>query len=737
MKERTKEFRDGAKQRNQQDHILLEQAFENLQNILDQKEMPPPVSKEDQLFHACQRVGSDLGLKFTPLKNQKGSSEERLQDLCVHSQIYFRRVKLTPHFWKQHSFPFVAFYGKSQEPVALVPAHGGGYQIIQPHEESPRLIDDEEEKNLSSSGYMFYRQIKAPKLSVRTIWNFVISERRKEWLSFLFLVLCSTLASLTVPIFTGFIFDEVIPNRQEFYLWEVALGSLIISLSTIAFHFGREVLLLRLESLSDHDMEMAVWQRLIQLPIRFFKKNSIFELFTFTSAISSIRKLLVSNAVQVVFDAMFSVIYFFLMFYYSSTLAFVGLSLICIELIALFAPFYFGILYGRKLLDKQIQASNKMLEMVQALTKVRLAGIETRMFKRWESAFSDMTKTEINVMSLHLKSGGFNLFWSNASTWILYVSVAFVLFGQHSSAGALDLTLGGFMAFIAAFGLFNHALTGLGHTLLSIVDIVPLWEKTKYFTEAEPEDVGAKADPGTLQGEIRVDHLTFSYQPDIPPIVQNISLEIYPGESVAFVGPSGCGKTTLLKLLLGFERSNQGSIYFDNKDIRGVNLQAVRRQLGVVLQSGGIFDGTILENISSGRHYTPQQAREALSLIGADSLIEELPMGINTVLTNGGLSLSGGQKQLILLARAIVGRPKILILDEATSALDNHKQKIIYEHLGRLEMTQIIVAQRLDTIQHVDRIYVIDQGKIVDTGTFTELANKPGLFADLLHHALD
>jgi ABC-type bacteriocin/lantibiotic exporter with double-glycine peptidase domain len=167
-----------------------------------------------------------------------------------------------------------------------------------------------------------------------------------------------------------------------------------------------------------------------------------------------------------------------------------------------------------------------------------------------------------------------------------------------------------------------------------------------------------------------------------------------------------------------------------------LNLQAIRRKLGVVLQSGAIFDGTILENINSGRHYSPEQVQESLYLIGADSFIQELPMGIHTVLTNGGMALSGGQRQLIMLARAIVGKPKILILDEATSSLDNHKQKIIYKHLSRLSMTQVIVAQRLDTIQHVDRIYVIDQGQIIDQGTFNELANKPGLFADLLHKAI-
>jgi len=723
--------------RNQRDRLLLNQSILNLQSLLNPRPDVQPVPEEDVLFHACQIVGDQLDLKFIWPQSILETNEENLQKLCMHSHIYYRRVRLLNNWWQYPSFPFVAFYGEEQAPVALIPVKGEKYQAINPSNDSSFTIKREDAAQFSPYGYLFYRQFKESTLSGRSMWDFTMRQRSREWLTFLFLVLCSTVASLCFPVFTQFLFDDVIPHRNEHLLWEITLGAALISVATLAFNFGREVMILRLESLSDHDLEMGIWQRLIQLPVRFFRRYNLYDLLTFTGTIASIRKLLVSHTVEVIFNAFFGIVYFFLMFYYSWTLSLVALFVLAVEVAAIIIPVYLGIQYGRQLLDKQIQVNNKVLEMVQALTKIRLAGAEARMFSRWEHAYANMAKMDLKVLFLDLKSGVFNIFWANTSTLILYFVVILITVNQQTAFGMSgSLTLGSFIAFLAVFNLFNSSITQLGSTLLNIVSIIPLWEKTTSFAEAEPEERILNPDPGVLKGEIRIEHLTFGYQQSHPPTLKDISLAIRPGERVAFVGPSGSGKTTLLKLLLGFERTEQGSLYYDNHDMRGVNLQAIRRQLGVVLQSGAIFDGTILENINSGRRYKPEEVLEALNLIGADEFIEELPMGINTIITNGGMSFSGGQRQMILLARAIVGKPKILILDEATSSLDNHKQKIIYEHLANLSMTQIIVAQRLDTIQHVDRIYVIDKGKIVDEGTFHELANKPGIFEDLLSRSI-
>ncbi len=719
----------------ERDALLYDLSFDNLENLFELKEHLGESTNKNLLFRTCQRVGDELGLQFIASDFELDNSEEALQNLCMNSHIYYRRVRLFETWWKSETFPFVAFYGEKKLPIALLPASKGGYRGIDLNTSIEFTIDAEEAKKISPYGYMFYRQLKEGKLNVSNIWTFIFSQRRNEWLKFLSLIVCGSLVNLFLPLFTGLMFDNVIPHRNLDLLWEIVLGTIVITVSTLIFNFGREVLILKLESLTDHDMDMAIWQRLIQLPMQFFRKYSIYDLFTFTGAIGSIRKFLLSHTINVIFDVFFGVVYFILMFYYSWTLSLVGLGLLGIEIISIFVPVYFAIQYERDLLSKQIESNNKMLEMIQALTKVRLAGAEARLFRRWEKAFTDMTRVDLKSLYLQLKSGGFQDFWSNAGSLILYSSVVILLFFDTSQSSE-QLTLGSFLAFISVFSLFSSSLTALGGTLLNIIGIIPLWEKTKAFAEAEPEESAKKPSPGHLLGEIRIERLTFSYRDDLPPVLKNFSLTIKAGESIALVGKSGCGKSTLLKLLLGFEKSNNGTIFYDNKDIKGLNLQGIRRQLGVVLQSGAIFDGTLLENINSERHYSEEQVQQALHLIGADSFIQELPMGIHTVLTNGGASLSGGQKQLILLARAIVGKPKILILDEATSALDNHKQKIIYENLKRLPMTQIIIAQRLDTIQYVDKIYLIEEGEMTDSGTFSELSNRPGLFSELLNQAI-
>lgn len=725
--------RKDTKLRIQRDHHLLGQSIQELQSLLNPQLKIPPIPKEDLLFHACQIVGNPLELKFQWSKRGLGNTEEHLQNLCINSRIFYRRMRLLGTWWEKHFFPVLAFKGSEELPVALIPTSSGNYQIIDPMDLSKTPLTEENAGQLLPVGYLFYRQLKEPRLTFRQIWNFVIGQRRREWATLLFLMLCGTVASLIFPFLTRLLFDNVIPNRNDTLLIEIALGSIVVAVTTLAFNYGREVMILRLESLSDHDLEMAIWQRLIQMPMRFFRRHSLYDLMTYTSAVSSIRQQMVSHSVGVIFNAFFSIIYLIMMFYFNWLLAIVGVGILAVAILAMVIPAFFGIHYGRQLLERQIQANNKMLEMVEALSKVRLAGAEARLFHRWEHAFARMVKIDLKRLFLQLKAGTFNLFWSNAGTWIIYLFVILLLFSQKAGSPVLiNLSLGNFLAFVSVFGLLSNALIQMSGTLLNVIGVIPLWEKVKAVAESEIEETAVRSDPGTLQGGLQIDRLTFGYQKEVPPIIQDISLTIHPGESIALVGPSGGGKTTLLKLILGFEQSDQGSVYYDNKDIKGLNLQALRRQLGVVFQTGDIFDGSIIDNINSGRHYSEEEVKTALHLIGADSLIQELAMGVRTVLTNGGLSLSGGQRQMILLARAVVGRPKILILDEATSSLDNHKQRIVYENLNRLSMTQIIVAQRLNVIQHVNRIYVIDKGKIIDTGTYSELANRPGLFADLL-----
>lgn len=242
----------------------------------------------------------------------------------------------------------------------------------------------------------------------------------------------------------------------------------------------------------------------------------------------------------------------------------------------------------------------------------------------------------------------------------------------------------------------------------------------------------SKADPGKLIGKITVDHVTFCYRHDGLVTLDDVSISAEPGEFIALVGASGSGKSTLLRLLLGFETPQAGSVYYDGQDLSGLDVNAVRRQLGVVLQNGQLNSASIFENIAGSAQMTLDEAWEAARMSGFADDITAMPMQMHTVVSEGGSNLSGGQRQRLLIARALALKPRVLFFDEATSALDNKTQAIVSESLDKLQVTRIAIAHRLSTIRNAHRIYVLQAGRVVQQGTFQELAAVEGLFAQLM-----
>lgn len=719
--------------------FLLQQSLSQLQTIINPPELSVVTPHQNALYTSCQIVGQQLGLSFEWLSIQQPdthlSVEERIHQLCLHSQIYYRKFQLVDNWWAKLDFPFVGFYGKDQQPVAFIPQFTKGYQLIDPITKQTLAVDRKLATEMLSEGYLFYRALPEHKLTLRNLWTFSIWHRKREWLIFLFLAICSLLVSISLPIITGFLFDYAIPNRNTQLILQIALGSLLLILTTLIFNFNRETLLLRLMGLLDQDLELAIWQRMMNLPTQFFRKYSLYDLFTFTTATTVIRQLVTSQVIMVFLNAFFALIFLLLLFYYGQSLAFVALAILAVEFLAILGFLPFIMRYGRQLIERQIQTSNKTFEIIQAISKIRLAAAEIRFFHRWQQTFAHMKRMDLKMLLLKMKMAIFNAFWSNAGLGILYLFVILLLSSKKTSFifESQAISLGSFMAFMTTFGLLSSSLNQIIKTIMQVGLVAPLWERIKDFTTAETENFITKADPGVLAGEILVDRVTFSYQPDMAPVLYDLSFKIDPGKCVAFVGLSGCGKSTLVRLLLGFENPQQGSIYYDNKDMKGINLQILRSQLGIGLQTGAILDGSIIDNITTGRHHNEAEVNEAMRLAGMTSFIQELPMKAYTVLTNGGMALSGGQRQMILLARALVGKPKIIILDEATSALDSQKQQEIHQNLSQLPVTRILITQRLDTLRSgIDKIYVLDKGKIVAQGTFAELAETSPLFSQLL-----
>jgi len=393
-----------------------------------------------------------------------------------------------------------------------------------------------------------------------------------------------------------------------------------------------------------------------------------------------------------------------------------------------------GILTLRKvrpLLELEGQIFGVMVQLINGVAKLRVAGAETRAFAHWGKQYSHQLKLMLSTQGVEDSLAVINTVLPALTTAVLFW-LATSLLQQSQVQGGAGLSTGTFLAFNAAFGTFIGGATSLSSTVVDVLEVLPLWKRAQPILKATPEVDSSKTDPGRLSGRLVVDHVIFRYRDDGSLTLDNVNIEAEPGEFIALVGPSGSGKSTLFRLLLGFDFPESGCIYYDGQDLAGLDVHAVRRQLGVVLQNSRLMSASIFENIASGALITIDEAEEAAHMAGFAEDIEAMPMGMHTIVSEGGTNLSGGQRQRLLIARALVLKPRILLFDEATSALDNKTQAIVSESLERLKVTRVAIAHRLSTIRNANRIYVLQGGRVEQQGSFEQLANQDGLFAQLM-----
>jgi len=376
----------------------------------------------------------------------------------------------------------------------------------------------------------------------------------------------------------------------------------------------------------------------------------------------------------------------------------------------------------------QGKLSGVVLQFVSAVAKLRDTGAEERAFMRWSDDFVAMTRHTIKATRVTIAGNVFNAVFPLVATAAAFAVFAFSLGGSFQTAP--------FMAYTTAFAQLLAGVVALGLALVTLTTIVPLYERTRPILRAMPGTDETKADPGVILGHIEVDGVSFSYDPEGPPTIRDLSFEARPGEFVAIVGPSGAGKSTLFRILLGFDTPDSGSVHYDGKDLRTLDLTALRRQISTVLQNGRVFSGSIQLNIAGAAQLTQDDLWEAARAAGLEEDIEAMPMGMFTYVAEGGVTLSGGQRQRLLIARALSTKPAVLFFDEATSALDNRTQATVMHSLEELNATRVVIAQRLSTVRAADRIYVIERGQVVQSGPFDELMSKPGLFRRLAERQL-
>ena len=681
---------------------------------------------QDALLTACRFIADYSGITITTPKQPRSDETPplSLDEILRSSRFRARKVKLSGKWWEEDHGPLLAWTTVENFPVALVPKSPGKYEYISPGENIRQTLTSEIALQLAAEGRQFYRPFPDHPIGGFHLLRFGLKSCLKDILLVVLMGMAGGFLTLIVPVLTGNIFDVVIPQSdyRELYVYSMVIFFSIVAISL--FQLVRSFAMIRIETKLDFSLQSAIWDRLLNLPVSFFRKYQAGELAAKASSIMLLRKTLSDTVIYSVLGAVFMVFNFFLLFFYDLVL-----SLYIFLFLALSVLFIVYI--GRQIRNRQqiiIQLQNRifgmLLQFLSSISKIRIAGAEVHAFSQWAGKFSLNKRQTYEVRKLFLMV----TLLSTVLPLVITLFVFAVIAGQLPNT----LSTGQFMAFYTALTMTIMSFLQFGMAGISFFMAIPMLENIRPILEALPENIALKEDIQELSGEIEVANVSFRYQPDGPLVLQDVSLQIRPGEFVAIVGASGSGKSTLLRLLLGFESPESGSVYYDRQDISAFDPASLRRQTGTVLQQSQLSVGTILSNITGMSNATFEDAWEAARNVGLDDDIKQMPMGMNTFITGGLSTISGGQRQRIMIARAIVNKPRILFFDEATSALDNRTQHIVSKSLETLQSTRVVIAHRLTTVQNADRIYLMEHGRIEESGTYEDLLRKGGKFTELV-----
>lgn len=689
------------------------------------------------LLVAAGAVGRALGIEVKPPANSEDF--ERVQDpleaIARASKFRVRRVLLTGEWWK-HEQGSLLTYTLDREPLALLQESGKRYVLFDPVALTRTPVDESVADTIGVEAFMFYRPLPEQINKAFEILQFAIRGHIWDIVWIMGFGIIGSLLGMVVPQATSLLVNDAIPAGDRELLYQIGLALLVTSFARAIFEFSQGMVALRVETVADGTLQPAVWDRLLKLHPSFFRQFATGDLLVRLLSVSQIRKQLSGATQQSLLNGIFALLNLGLMFIYSVKLAIVGVAVTVMTTGITFITSMMLVRKARKqeVLDGQINSLN--VELMNGVAKLRVAAAEERALAAWAKVFSLRTRQMAGIQRLNdsitILTEALPLLSSVLMFWF-----AIVFLQSAQSDGRPALTIGAFLAFNSAYGTFLGGVTSLGNTVTDILEIVPLWERAEVIVRGTPEADSSKTDPGRLTGRLSLDHVTFRYREDGPLILDDVSIHADPGEFIALVGPSGSGKSTVFRMLLGFETPLAGTVYYDGQDLSGLDIQAVRRQLGVVLQNGRIGAGSIFDNITGGALVTLDEAWEAANMSGLADDIKQMPMGMHTMVSEGGTNLSGGQRQRLLIARAIVLKPNIILLDEATSALDNRTQAIVTSSLDTLNATRVVIAHRLSTIRNADRIYVVQAGRVKQVGTFDELVQQEGPFATLAARQLD
>ena len=720
-------FDEQIRERKRQDNERFADAIDEISDIITRNNTrhssgTGETAKQRSITRAIGQILRYYHIKPMEMPDNIKELQDQLEYLCRPYGVMRRTVKLEKGWYKD---AVGAFLGTKKDgtTVALIPNHFSGYSFYDEATGKEVRLNRVTEEQLEETAICFYKPFPAKKLSISKILQYVIGcVPASSYAQVLIMLLVTTLVGMLSPKIVHIVFNEIIPSGSMRLFWAVIVFSVCLSIGKILMDILKSLIDDSVGIQMSISVQSATMARVLSLPAEFFKKYSAGELTTKIQYFNSLCSTLYSGFIVTGLGSVFSLIYIAQIFTYAPALV---VPALCITGATLGLSI-FNALIRMKITRQSMDVSGKKngltYAIISGIQKIKLSGAERRAFTRWTRVYAEEVRTTYGVPLIILLSETLGMMITLTGTIVMYY------FAVRS-----HVTVADYVAFNSAYGMVSGAFSSLVSIGLQMANIQPTLEQVRPIMEAVPEISEDKKMVTHISGAIEMNNVSFRYDESMPWVLNNLSLKIKPGQYVAIVGKTGCGKSTLLRLLLGFETAQKGAVYYDGKDINTLDLKSLRKKIGVVMQNGKLFHGDIFSNITiSAPWLTLKEAWEAAELADIADDIREMPMGMHTIISEGSGGISGGQRQRLMIARAVAPKPKILMFDEATSALDNITQKKVSDALNNLKCTRIVIAHRLSTIRQCDRIIVLDGGKIIEDGSYDELLARHGFFAELV-----
>ena len=717
-------FDEQIRTRKEADQAVFEDSFQQMAGAVMGRRMTQALNDDRQV---TEDAVDDI-LKFYHVKPQEvpdsiRDMNEVLEFLLRPYGIMRRGVTLEKGWYRDAAGAMLGTRTDDGSVVALVPFGLTGYRFYDRKTGKMVRLNRKNEGMISKEAIAFYKPFPLTKMNIGSLIRYIVQQiSPSDILLLLLSMLAVTGVGMVMPWLNKLLFSDVLESGSTRVLLGMAIFMICAGISNLLFSSVQSLLTTRIGTKLNLSVEAATMMRVLSLQADFFKNYSAGELSNRTQHINGLCSQIISMFLSTGLTSLFSLLYISQIFIYAPSLVVPSLLVTLLTLLVTLIQVVVRMRINRQLMLIASRESGMSYQLISGIQKIRLSGAERRAFAKWGGLYAKMAELEYNPPLFLKVSSVINLAISLLGVMAIYAA---------SMSGGV--TVAEFYAFNSAWGMVNSAFQALAGIAAGIAGIRPVMEMARPILEAVPEVSEDKVVITRLSGGIELNNVTFRYQEDMPAILDDLSLKIRPGQYVAVVGKTGCGKSTLMRIMLGFETPQKGAVYYDGRDLKKIDLKSLRRRIGAVMQNGKLFTGDIFSNITiSAPWLTLPDAWEAAEKAGIAEDIRRMPMGMYTLISEGQGGISGGQRQRLLIARAIAPKPKILIFDEATSALDNLTQKQVSDALDHMKCTRIVIAHRLSTIRQCDRIIVLDHGKIIEDGGYEELIAHNGFFAELV-----